>query len=113
MFGKRGKVAQTTLEYAIILTLVVGAVAAMQLYVKRGLNSRIRDAVDHTGKAEDIGGADFQFAGDQYEPYYLSSSASTNQQASNTENMATGGSVTRGSSSTTTATQSQTMGWNE
>ena len=29
--------AQSTAEYAIVLALVVGAVVAMQIYVKRGL----------------------------------------------------------------------------
>lgn len=112
MLRKSKNKGQTTAEYAIIIALVVGAVVAMQLYVKRGINSRIMDVVDHTGQGGDIGGSNFQFTGDQREPYYLTSSSNTNQQASSSENMAEGGATSRSNSATTSASQTQTMGWN-
>ena len=42
-FNKR---AQSTAEYAIVIALVIGAVVAMQVYVRRGLQARMKGAVD-------------------------------------------------------------------
>jgi hypothetical protein len=42
-FDKR---AQSTAEYAIVIALVIGAVVAMQVYVRRGLQARMKGAVD-------------------------------------------------------------------
>ncbi|MCX5707812.1 MAG: hypothetical protein NTY14_02335 [Candidatus Omnitrophica bacterium] len=72
MFNRKG---QNILEYAILLALVVGAAAAMQTYVKRGLQGRVRNAVDHTGTGSDVGGQVLTFDGAQYEPYYVQSEA--------------------------------------
>ena len=44
----RHRKAQSTAEYVIVLGLIVAAVIAMQTYVKRGLQGRIRDAVDYS-----------------------------------------------------------------
>lgn len=76
------KKAQSTAEYAVILSLVIAAVIGMQVYVKRGLQARLKKGTD----AFTSSGADFQFdlpsgapttltAGrfsklTQYEPYY-------------------------------------------
>ena len=38
------KKAQNTAEYAILIVLVVGAVIAMQTYVKRGWQGRVKDS---------------------------------------------------------------------
>jgi hypothetical protein len=53
-FSKKG---QSTAEYAIVIALVIGALLGMQKYVKRGLQGRVKDALDdfvmdttHTGK---------------------------------------------------------------
>ena len=43
LFSKR---AQTTAEYAILIGLVVGALVAIQTYVKRGVQGRFKDASD-------------------------------------------------------------------
>ena len=39
--------AQSTAEYAIVIGLVIAAAVAMQVYVKRGIQGRIRDAVNY------------------------------------------------------------------
>ncbi|MEK7308303.1 MAG: hypothetical protein AAB089_04460, partial [Nitrospirota bacterium] len=64
--------AQSTAEYAIVIGLVIAAVVGMQLYVKRKLQGKIRDATNYidpnvpaTGKYG-IGGT----TANQYEPYY-------------------------------------------
>ncbi len=76
MVRKLNKRAQTTAEYAILIAIVVGAVVAMQIYVRRGLQGRIRNVVDHVGQGGAVGGGNFAFTagmGGQYEPYYLAS----------------------------------------
>ena len=77
MFKKirKNKKAQNTAEYAILISLVVAAIIAMQVYVQRGLQGRIRDAVkgylvDQTNPQGVVGLGRTA----QYEPYYLSSS---------------------------------------
>lgn len=114
MFRRLHKKGQTTAEYAILIALVVGAVLAAQIYVRRGLQGRIRDVVDHVGVGGDVGGAPFHFKSGnegQYEPYYLSSNAKTAQNATSDEDLKTGGATDRFSSSNTTVNRDQTLGW--
>lgn len=83
----KNKKAQNTAEYAIIIGLVVAAAAAMQTYVKRGLQGGMKFAVDKAGK---LGGTD------QYEPYYLESSyETTTSKYKDTEETKAGGEVER------------------
>jgi len=112
MFIKlRKSKAQTTAEYAILIALVVGAAMAMQIYVKRGLQGRVKDVVDHTGTGGEVGttGDQLSFTAGQYEPYYLTSTANTQQDTRDTENVAEGGVVGRTSNSTTSANRNQTI----
>ena len=51
----RNKKAQSTLEYAVLVIIVIGALLSIQVYIKRGVQGRLRSATD------DIG--------DQFEPY--------------------------------------------
>lgn len=46
--NKRG---QSTLEYAIIIAVIVGALISMQVYIKRGVQGRLRQATDDIGEA--------------------------------------------------------------
>lgn len=103
--------AQITAEYAILIALVVGAAMAMQIYVKRGLQGRVRDVVDHTGSGGVVGGEkdELKFSGAQFEPGYITSDANTQQSTTDTENVKTGGVVDRGTASTTSATRNQTV----
>lgn len=45
--------AQTTLEFMIILAVVVGALLCMQTYIKRGLQGKLRATVDELGEQYD------------------------------------------------------------
>jgi hypothetical protein len=73
LFGRK---AQSTGEYAIVISLVVAAAIAMQTYVKRGLQGKIAKAVTNisvaTGISEATGSTNVQ-----YEPYYSESDFST------------------------------------
>lgn len=112
MFSKLGKKAQTTAEYAVLIALVVGAVVAMQIYVKRGIQGRIKNVVDDVtlGGAISGNGSDI-LTGEQYEPYYVSSNATTAQSSNASENLQTGGSVNRTSGSTVAVNRTQEIGW--
>ena len=76
---KRIKLGQTSLEYAVLIIIVLGAFIAMQNYIKRGIQGRFKESVDTLG--------------DQYDPRFaesnvrhtLSSSTNTVILALNTE----------------------------
>lgn len=91
----RNKKAQNTAEYAIVIGLVVAVAIGMQTYIKRGLQGRIADAVNHVGAGADVGGTDLTFSGQQFEPTFRDSSYDTTTDASETMNTALGGAVTK------------------
>ncbi len=68
MFNKK---AQTTLEYSILIALVVAALIAMQVYVKRGIQGRLRSATDEIGE--------------QFSPGYTTYSYTTTTTTTSTE----------------------------
>ena len=70
MFRKliKNKKAQNTAEYAILISLVVAGIIAMQTYAQRALQARVRDAgVYLKNNTRTLGNTV------QYEPYYLES----------------------------------------
>ena len=46
--------AQSTLEYAALIAVVVGALVAMQVYLKRGIEGKLRSNADDIGTQFDI-----------------------------------------------------------
>jgi hypothetical protein len=100
--------AQTTAEYAILFAIVVGAFIAMQVYIKRGLQGRIKDVVDTRGSGGNVGGSTLTFNTGQYEPYYLQSNAQTDQSTNETTTMGAGASVGTTTNATTTVNRDQT-----
>jgi uncharacterized protein (UPF0333 family) len=42
---------QSTLEYAILILIVIVALLAMQVYLKRGVQGRMRESTDNIGEA--------------------------------------------------------------
>jgi hypothetical protein len=68
MFKKliKNKKAQNTAEYAILISLVVAGIIAMQTYAQRALQARVRDAGKYLStETSGLG------TSTQYEPYYL------------------------------------------
>jgi hypothetical protein len=92
MFNRKG---QNVLEYSILIALVVGAAVAMQTYVKRGLQGRVRNAVDHVGIANTVAGSNLAFDGAQYEPYYVDSNAQITSNTTKQQAWAVNGGVTQ------------------
>jgi hypothetical protein len=90
MFNRKG---QNILEYSILIALVVGAAVAMQTYVKRGLQGRVKEAVDNAGNGGLVGGSQLTFSGNQYEPYYLQSNAQITSNSTKAQTWANNGQV--------------------
>ncbi len=51
----RKRKAQSTLEYAVLIIIVIGALLAIQNYIKRGVSGRLRQASDDIGDQYSVG----------------------------------------------------------
>ncbi len=71
--------AQSTAEYAILFAIVIAAATAMQTYIRRSLNAKMKDsAYAVTRQSGTIGDATVNLAQtEQYEPYYTGRSVKT------------------------------------
>ena len=50
---KKSRKGQTSVEYAVVLIIVIGSLLAIQNYMKRGLQGRWKDTVDGLGDQYD------------------------------------------------------------
>jgi len=50
------KKAQSSLEYAILIIIVLGALLSIQVYIKRGIQGRLKSATDDIGEQYKAGG---------------------------------------------------------
>ena len=111
---RSNRTGQSTAEYAIVLGVVITALVAMQMYVKRGINAKVKNVTDHL--TTQVGSGDLPLKGaqlSQYEPYYAQSDYKVDQTTKSTDTLAAGGGVTRdlGSEKTTrTGTSTQDVG---
>lgn len=46
---------QSTLEYAVLIIIVIGALLSIQVYIKRGIQGRLRSAADDIGEQYSVG----------------------------------------------------------
>ena len=69
LYDRKG---QSTGEYALVFAIVLGAIVAMQTYVKRELQGRVRDGARYMAEGTAELGTTHQ-----YEPYYYSSDYTT------------------------------------
>jgi len=96
MLNRKG---QNIAEYSILIALVIAAAVAMQTYVKRGIQGRIADVVDHAPAIDTAGAGNttvtLNFNTKQYEPYYLDSQADVGANRVYNETWATRGGVGR------------------
>jgi len=99
MLNRKG---QNTAEYAILIALIIAAAVGMQTYVKRGLQGKMKDAVNHTGTAQEVGGANLTFSGDQYEPYYAASDTNVKTMNNATRSETAHGGIVQGINNKTT-----------
>lgn len=104
---------QNTAEYAILIGVIVAAAIAMQIYVRRGMQARIKDAVDFAKTGDDDSGGYLYSNETQYEPYYMetSKSVTTTQESTVGEALQAGGGVIKSVTSEAVArTGNQTIG---
>lgn len=102
MFFLRQKNGQAVFgEYVLLAVIVVAAVAAMSVYVRRTLQGRIRDSVMSSAEtvrasfSSDGGITYTQYAGPihlQYEPYYANRVSAIDQQSDGIRSLTAGGS---------------------
>lgn len=88
---------QTVAEYAVLLSLVIAAALAIQVYVKRGIQARVKMGTDaYTSVTETIttGGEGAKSASfgtlSQYEPYYQETQYDRYQENIEQEHMGAG-----------------------
>ncbi|MCK9432777.1 MAG: hypothetical protein PHN16_05915 [Candidatus Omnitrophica bacterium] len=82
---------QSTAEYAIVIGLVIAAAVAMQVYVKRGIQGKIKDAVNYTDADDNVTGSTIQ-----YEPdYQTTQNMVSTRESQEKESITEGGGVTR------------------
>ena len=60
--------AQSTLEYAIIIAVVVGALLAMQVYIKRGIQGKLQASTDSIGEQYSAGNTSVKYVTTQVDP---------------------------------------------
>jgi len=107
------KKAQSTAEYAILISVIVGAALAMQVYIKRSLQAKMHDSgVALTTVSGDITGDGVVLGTTtQYEPYYSSQRTSDMNRSvagTNTADTLDGGALTRSNTKDVVATSTGT-----
>ncbi len=53
--NKRRQKGQSTLEYAILIIIIIGALLSIQVYIKRGIQGRLKSATDDIGDQFSVG----------------------------------------------------------
>jgi len=109
MLRPRYNKAQSTAEYVIVLGLIVAAVVAMQSYIKRGFQGRIKDAVDYKDQSGQNANV-VVFQTTQYEPYYLSSTFESTRESQDNEHFYNEGAVNREVNEISNREGNQTIG---
>ena len=56
---KRNNKGQSTLEYAVLIIIVIGALLSIQVYIKRGIQGRLRSAADDIGDQFSVGNTNY------------------------------------------------------
>ncbi len=88
---------QNTAEYAILIGVIVAAAIAMQIYIRRGMQARIKDSVDFTLTADDSSSTNLFSSDKQYEPYYMNTNLTTTSSGKTSQELQQGGGVIRNS----------------
>lgn len=95
MFIYLNKKGQNTLEYTIVIAVIVAALIAMQTYIKRGIQGKMKASTDDIGE--------------QYSPQNTNGSTTTSLNATSTETITGGAQPT----TATNTTQTQNRNTNE
>lgn len=63
MFEKRN--GQSTLEYAVLIVVIVAALMAIRIYMERGVQGKLRESVDQVGEQYSAGITTYKVATEQ------------------------------------------------
>lgn len=58
-FNRKRQKGQSTLEYAVLIVIVIGALLSLQVYIKRGVGGRLKGASDEIGDQFSIGNMNY------------------------------------------------------
>ena len=50
---------QSTLEYAVLIVIIIGALLSIQAYIKRGVQGRLKQATDDVGEQFSVGNQNY------------------------------------------------------
>ena len=53
--NKKRQKGQSTLEYAVLIIIIIGALLSIQVYIKRGIQGRLKSATDDIGTQFSVG----------------------------------------------------------
>lgn len=100
---------QNIAEYVILVAIIIAAAAAMQVYIRRGIQGRMADAVDFAPEAEVLWTTNtsnstnmLKFNTRQYEPYYAESEANVTSNMDYRDTLSARGGVQRDALNQTT-----------
>lgn len=91
MLKKKG---QNIAEYVILVAIIIGAAAAMQIYIKRAMQGRMADATDFTVNSTFDDG-NITWGTKQYEPYYTNTTGTVQSSRNLNELTAIRGQINR------------------
>jgi len=60
------KKAQTTLEYTILVAVIVAGLIGMQTYIKRGFSGKLRESADSMGQQYSPGETEYHYDSNSY-----------------------------------------------
>jgi len=87
----RNKYGQVIQEWVFLLVVVITAVSAMTIYVKRALQARMYDANNYMVQEASSGAPDINLDSSQYEPYYTVTSSRRTETVNNSITLSAGG----------------------
>jgi len=56
---RKRKKGQSTVEYAILIIIIIGALLSIQIYIKRGIQGRLKSATDDIGEQYSPGNTNY------------------------------------------------------
>ncbi len=54
-FNRKKKKGQSTLEYSVLVIIIIGALLSIQVYIKRGVTGRLKASADDIGDQFSVG----------------------------------------------------------
>lgn len=104
------KKAQNTVEYAILLAIIIGVFSVMQVYLKRGLQAKVKSGTDTIpGIVEGQAGTNIFGAETQYEPITSADMTTASTEGKEKSTISQAGGVRDLTDATTKRTGKQTM----